>query len=148
MQTVQLSNEKCARHSQRYCPEPGCYTPLVPNQTAQPPESKPGLEDQLVGRTEQSAKLFASVRPQATALVQASEPPKSEQVKVVQESSAIALVEASKAYAETVSAVEKALAVVSDLERRLEFCRENAAETIKAKDEAFQRVKSLVGEKS
>jgi hypothetical protein len=36
---------------------------------------------------------------------------------------------------------------VADLEKRLEFARENAADAIKAKGEALQRIKSLIGEK-
>ena len=94
MQTVQLSNEKCARHSQRYCPEPGCFTPLVPN-TSQPAQSpKPGFEDQLVGRTEQSTTSV----PKAQA-----EKPQMAETQKVPESQATALVEASQTYADAVS---------------------------------------------
>ena len=136
MQTVQLSNEKCARHSQRYCPEPGCYTPLIPN-TNQPAQSpKPGFEDQLVGRTEQS--------PTSVPKVQAEKPQQAETQKAP-ESQATALVQASRVYADAVTAAEKAVSVVADLERRLEFARENAEEAINAKDESLKRIKLLIG---
>jgi hypothetical protein len=142
MQTVQLSNEKCARHSQRYCPEPGCYTPLVPN-TNQPAQSlTPGFEDQLVGRTEQSPTLVPKVqaeKPQpAEMLTQAAPAPQAP------ESQATALVQASKAYADAVAAAEKAVGVVADLEKRLEFARENAVGAINAKDESLKRIKLLI----
>lgn len=137
MQTVQLSNEKCARHSQRYCPEPGCYTPLVPN-TNQPAQSpKPGFEDQLVGRTEQSPTLVPKVQAEKQQPAETQKAP---------ESQATALVEASKAYADAVVASEKAISVVADLERRLEFARENAVEAINAKGESLKRIKILIGE--
>jgi hypothetical protein len=144
MQTVQLSNEKCARHSQRYCPEPGCYTPLVPN-TNQPAQSpKPGFEDQLIGRTEQSPTLVPKI--------QAEKPQPAETQKApapqAPESQATALVKASQTYADAVVAAEKAISVVADLERRLEFARENATETINEKDEALQQIKILIGEQS
>jgi hypothetical protein len=143
MQTMQLSNEKCARHSQRYCPEPSCCTSLVTN-TNQPAQSPtPGFEDQLVGRTEQPTTLIPKV--------QAEKPQPAEmptQAAQAPESQATALVKASQTYAESVAAADKAVAVVADLERRLEFARENAADAIKAKDEAFQRIRNLVGEKS
>jgi len=64
------------------------------------------------------------------------------------ESQATALVEASKTYANAVVAAEKAISVVADLERRLEFARENAVETINEKDKALQQIKILIGEQS
>jgi len=57
-------------------------------------------------------------------------------------------VQASKAYADAVAAADKAVAVVADLERRLEFARENAVEAINTKDKALQQIKSLIGEQS
>jgi len=54
-------------------------------------------------------------------------------------------VQASKAYADAVTAAEKAVSVVADLERRLEFARENAVEAINAKDESLKRIKILIG---
>jgi hypothetical protein len=134
---MQLSNENCARHSQRYCSEPGCYTPLVPNQTAQFP--KPGFEDQLVGRTEQS--------PTSVPKVQAEKPQPAETQKAP-ESQATALVQASQAYADAVAAAEKAASVVADLEKRLEFARDNAMEAVNEKDKALQQIKILIGEQS
>jgi len=142
MQTVQLSNEKCARHSQRYCPEPGCYTPLIPNtnRTAQFPE--PGFEDQLVGRTEQSPTLVPRVQAEKPQPAETQKAP----VPQAAESQATALVQASKAYADAVSTAEKAISIVADLEKRLEFARENAVEAINAKGESLKRIKILIGE--
>ncbi len=139
MQTVQLSNEKCARHSQRYCPEPGCYIPLVPNQTTQFPEA--GFEDQLIGRTEQSPTLLPKTQAAKPQPAETQTPPPPQAA----ESQATALVQASQAYADAVAAAEKAVAVVADLDRRLEFARENAVETINAKDESLKRIKLLIG---
>ncbi len=144
MQTIQLSNEKCARHSQRYCPEPGCYTPLAPN-TNQPAQSpKPGFEDQLVGRAEQSPTLVPKVQAEKPQPAETQTPPAPQ----APESQATALVEASKAYANAVAEAEKAVSVVADLERRLEFSRENAVEAINAKEESLKRIKILIGEQS
>jgi len=146
MQTVQLSNEKCARHSQRYCSEPGCCTSLAPN-TNQPAQSPtPGFEDQLVGRTEQSPTLVPKVqveKPQPAEM-----PTQTAPAPQVPESQATALVKASQTYADAVAAAEKAVSTVADLERRLEFARENAVEAINAKDESLKRIKILIGEQS
>jgi hypothetical protein len=38
--------------------------------------------------------------------------------------------------------------IVVDLERRLEFARENAVDAVNEKDKASQRIKSLIGEQS
>jgi hypothetical protein len=146
MQTVQLSNEKCARHSQRYCPEPGCYTPLIPN-TNQPAQSpKPGFEDQLIGRTEQSPTLVPKV--QAEKQQRAETATQAAPARQAPESQATALVEASKSYAGAVAEAEKAVSIVADLEKRLEFARENAVEAINAKDGSLKRIKILIGEQS
>jgi hypothetical protein len=143
MQTVQLSNEKCARHSQRYCPEPGCCTSLVRNTNRPVQSPKSGFEDKLVGRTEQSPTLVPKV--QAEKPQQAEVPTQAAPAPQAPESQATALVQASKAYADAVAASEKAVSVVADLERRLKFARENAVEAINAKDESLKRIKSLIG---
>jgi hypothetical protein len=49
-------------------------------------------------------------------------------------------------YADDVAATEKTVAVVADLEKRLEFARENAVEAINAKVESLKRIKFLIGE--
>jgi hypothetical protein len=52
MQTVELSNEKCRIHQQRYCPEPGCCTSLIakPGVSVVVPTGSSSIEDTLVGR--------------------------------------------------------------------------------------------------
>jgi hypothetical protein len=79
--------------------------------------------------------------------VQAEKPQPAETQKAP-ELQATALVEASKSYADAVVAAEKAISVVADLERRLEFARENAVEAINVKDESLKRIKLLIGEQS
>src|ERR1700747_2321126 len=132
---------KCFRHADAHCYE--CY----PVTAAPAPESGPSLEDAILGRsTTQSsapAKPLASEPPAipvATTTISAptSDPPKLDD-------SPAALVKASQTYADAVAAADKAVGIVADLERRLEFARENAVEAINAKDESLKRIKILIG---
>jgi hypothetical protein len=133
---------KCARHADAHCYE--CY----PVTTAPTSESAPSIEDAIVGRS--TTQSSAPAKPPAseplaipvaitTILAPTSEPPKLDD-------SPAALVKASQTYADAVAAAEKAVSIVADLERRLEFARENAVEAINAKDESLKRIKVLIGE--
>ena len=130
--------EFCQSHRSRGCYE--CYPVTAPTS-----ESAPSLEDAIVGRsTTQSSMPAKPPAPEPTVIPttvssQPSEPPK------ILDQSPVALVEAAKFYAGAVAAAEKAVSIVADLEKRLEFARENAVEAINAKDESLKRIKILIG---
>jgi hypothetical protein len=160
MKTMELSNEKCRAHGQRYCSESGCCISLVAAVPGTPVSAPNDFEDSLVGRQQVSspapAKLTASepltipiptpTIPIPTPTIPIPTPtisaPTSEPSKL--DDSPAALVKASQTYADAVTASEKAVSTVADLQKRLEFARENAADAVNEKDKALQQIKILI----
>jgi hypothetical protein len=58
------------------------------------------------------------------------------------------LVRATEAYAASVEAMNVALNLVKELEKRLVFAREEADDAVSTRDAALEKVRSLVGEQS
>jgi exonuclease VII small subunit len=149
MQTMELSNEKCRIHGQRYCPEPGCCTSLVAKPVAVPVDVPNGssIEDSLVGRSTVASTTVLSmspplvVHPIGTTTVSTSVPDVQKT-----ESGEHPLVAASTAYAEAIETHHKAVAFLRDCEKRLEFAKGEVAEALQVTNKAFEKVRHLVGE--
>lgn len=135
--------QKCAAYNSRHCYE--CYPASGPA----PTQTVGSVEDALVGRTSVPvAPASSTPSPVSVSLTEPRSAPSQVQQSVQEaESPTMALVHASHDYAKAVAAMEKAVRLVADLEKRLEFAKEDARETITARDKALEVVRQLVGEK-
>ena len=144
---MELSNEKCRTHGQRYCSESGCCISLVAAAPGTPVSTPNDFEDSLVGRP-QVAKPAISPQPVSASTLAPVQSVRSQPVDQPQkvEPDSHPLVTASLEYAKASEVYRKATEFVRDCEKRLEFAKGEVLEASEAKSQAFERVKALIGE--
>src|SRR5258708_5210097 len=118
MKTMELSNEKCRAHGQRYCSESGCCISLIAAAPVTPVLVSSDFEDSLVGRP--TAQSAPTASPSSPVAISAQTPPST----TVSNTPVNDLVRATEAFAASVEAMNAALNLVKELEKRLAFTRE------------------------